>query len=222
MAAFLTREGIVRHLHKIIRQADKELVLVSPYIKVDKLTDSLLEDKVHATETHLVYGKEELKSDEMSRLKSLGIRIYFRNNLHAKCYLNESEALVTSMNLYKFSQENNDEMGILVSRQDEPELYDEIYSQAMIWKSTSTEAEPATTMVDSEADRTRNKPTDGFCIRCRRDIRANPERPYCRECWEEWNKDPLHPEKHCHICGKVNKSATREKPLCRSCYEKYK
>ena len=30
------------------------------------------------------------------------IQTLFRRNLHAKCYLNEKEALLTSMNLYEF------------------------------------------------------------------------------------------------------------------------
>ena len=35
-------------------------------------------------------------------------------------------ALVTSMNLYDYSQENNHEMGILVTREEDKGLYDEI------------------------------------------------------------------------------------------------
>ena len=31
MAEFLTRKGIVYHLDRIIREAEKELVLISPY-----------------------------------------------------------------------------------------------------------------------------------------------------------------------------------------------
>jgi len=50
--------------------------------------------------------------------------------LHAKCYINESQAIVTSMNLYAYSQENNEEMGILVFKEDDPDLYQEIYAEA--------------------------------------------------------------------------------------------
>ena len=34
------------------------------------------------------------------------------------------------MNLYDFSQQNNEEMGILVTRQDDPELFSAIYEDA--------------------------------------------------------------------------------------------
>jgi phosphatidylserine/phosphatidylglycerophosphate/cardiolipin synthase-like enzyme len=59
----------------------------------------------------------------------IGVRTSICPTLHAKCYLNENEAIVTSMNLYSFSQQNNDEMGIYVSKDDDPELYKEISNE---------------------------------------------------------------------------------------------
>ena len=40
--------------------------------------------------------------------------------------MNEDYALLTSMNLYEYSQVNNDEMGIIVSRDEDTDLYEEI------------------------------------------------------------------------------------------------
>ena len=48
MATFLTREDIVYHLGKIIEEADRELVLISPYIKADDETKNLLKNKKRA------------------------------------------------------------------------------------------------------------------------------------------------------------------------------
>ena len=124
MATFLTREDIVYHLGKIIEEADKELVLISPYIKADDETKNLLKNQKRGTTIHVIYGKKKLKPSEKSYFDELNIKTSFLKNLHAKCYLNEKEALLTSMNLYEFSQEHNDEMGILVSRQDDEELYE--------------------------------------------------------------------------------------------------
>ena len=64
MATFLTREGIVYHLGKIIEEADRELVLISPYIKADDETKNLLKNKTRATTIHVIYGKKKLKSSE--------------------------------------------------------------------------------------------------------------------------------------------------------------
>ena len=232
MATFLTRKGIVFHLDRIIEEADKELVLISPYIKADNETKNLLKDKTRATTIHVIYGKKELMPAEKSFLDSLGIATSFLKNLHAKCYLNENEALLTSMNLYQFSQEHNDEMGILVSRQDDEELYEAIHRQAMRWKTASGEIEPASKgQVNPAATRNRakpsrtpqHKPRDGFCIRCRGVIAANPEQPYCRRCYARWKRyeNNSYKEKHCHTCGNKH-AATRIKPLCGDCYTRYK
>ena len=232
MATFLTTKGVAHHLDKIIEEADGELVLISPYIKADDTTKNLLKDKTRATTIHVIYGKKELKRDEKYFLDSLGIATSFLKNLHAKCYLNEKEALLTSMNLYQFSQENNDEMGILVSRQDDEELYEAIHRQAMRWKVASSEVEPVTkgqvnsaaTKVRTRSSRARpQKPKDGYCIRCRGVVAANPEQPYCRRCYASWKQyeNNSYQEKHCHTCGSKH-AATLVKPLCGDCYTKYK
>ena len=103
IVTFLTGKGIVYHLDKIIEEVERELVLISPYIKADNETKNLFKDKTCATTIHVIYGKKELRPAEKSFLDSLGIATPFLENLHAKCYLNENEALLTSMNFYQFS-----------------------------------------------------------------------------------------------------------------------
>lgn len=43
--------------------------------------------------------------------------LYSHPNVHCKCYLNENYLLITSMNMYEYSEENNREMGVLFSRE---------------------------------------------------------------------------------------------------------
>ncbi len=47
----------------------------------------------------------------------MSTKIVDQPSLHAKCYMNESEAIVTSLNLYEFSQVNNIEMGFYINNQ---------------------------------------------------------------------------------------------------------
>ena len=105
---------------------EEELVLISPYIKADNETKDILKNQKRSTKIHVIYGKTRLKPTEKSFFNDISIEPSFLENLHAKCYLNEREVLLTSMNLYEFSQEHNDEMGILVSSEQEPELYNKI------------------------------------------------------------------------------------------------
>jgi hypothetical protein len=132
MAKFLTTTGISYQLEEIIKGADERLLLISPFLKVNPRLRELLEDKNRMKiDVHVIYGKKDLQPEENSWLESMtSIKTSFCQALHAKCYLNEKRALLTSMNLYEYSQVNNLEMGVLVSREEDPELYDEIHEEA--------------------------------------------------------------------------------------------
>jgi hypothetical protein len=180
----------------------------------------------------VVYGKNELQPDQINWLKSLrSVRTSFCENLHAKCYLNENEAIVTSMNLYEFSQVNNQEMGIYVTKSDDAKLYDEIYNEARrlirisdevrlsVEKIIETEIKPAEKVGDKKA----TSSDKGFCIRCKKEIVLSPSAPYCVDCYKSWKKyeNYSYQEKYCHICGKENAS-TINKPVCIDCYKQHK
>ena len=44
--------------------------------------------------------------------------------------MNESSCIITSLNLYEFSQVNNNEMGIFIDRDEDAEIYKESYEEA--------------------------------------------------------------------------------------------
>ena len=121
MAEFLTTADISARLQKIIREADQSLVLISPYIRVNPNIRELIEEKAGSkTRVIIIYGKKDLHPEERQWLDSLpDIGLYFRENLHAKCYISDKEAIITSMNLYQFSEHNNYEMGIVISKRSE-------------------------------------------------------------------------------------------------------
>jgi hypothetical protein len=181
----------------------------------------------------LIYGKTEIELSENNWLKSLkSIRTSFCQNLHAKCYLNEKEAIITSMNLYDFSQVNNNEMGIYVTKAEDAELYSAIYAESMRLVRISDEIKVSVTQVPkteplAKPQATKPTPTQsnasGFCIRCGAEIKLNPMTPYCGNCYKSWkilsNKE--HEEKYCHICGKEHDTML-VKPTCYSCYKSNK
>ena len=121
MAKYLRTSSITAELENLIRDAKKELYIISPYLKLSDHVKELLNDKEREkVEVRIVFGKQELAPAEMSYLEELKyVRLYFSKNLHAKCYLNESKMIISSMNLYEFSQQNNREMGILIDTANE-------------------------------------------------------------------------------------------------------
>ena len=132
MAKFLNTSATNYFLEELIKGAKDRLVLISPFLKLNDRIKELLEDKNRLKiDVHIVYGKSELQPQEIEWLKAQSyIRTSFCKNLHAKCYLNEENVIVTSLNLYEFSQINNNEMGILIRRDDDAELYKETYEEA--------------------------------------------------------------------------------------------
>lgn len=132
MARFLNTSGTNYHLEELIKGARDRLILISPFLKLNDRIKELLADKDRLKiDVRIVYGKSELAPAEVAWLQGLRfVRTSFCKNLHAKCYLSEEACIVTSLNLYEFSQVNNNEMGILVARGDDADLYREVYEEA--------------------------------------------------------------------------------------------
>ncbi|MBS9779765.1 MAG: phospholipase D family protein [Moraxellaceae bacterium] len=131
MAKFLNTSGTNYHLEELIKNASERLILISPYLQLSEKIKELLEDKDRLKiDIRIVYGKGEPKAEEMAWLKKLSfVRIGFCKNLHAKCYMNENDCIITSLNLYEFSQVNNNEMGVLISRNDDNQLFADTYEE---------------------------------------------------------------------------------------------
>jgi len=235
MAKFLVTKGISYYLEELVKNAKERLILVSPYIKMDKKLKELIEEQNRLKlDIRIIYGKSDLQPDEDAWFKSIqSVRLSFCQDLHAKCYLSENTAIITSMNLYEFSEINNHEMGIYVAKADDPDLYQAIYAESQRLIRISDEVERNVSKVSpvqgekriakasqENSENVKQKVTQGFCIRCQAKIRLNSEKPYCKGCYSSWAKfqNPSHEEKYCHSCGNTTKTCL-EKPLCYSCYE---
>ena len=228
MAKFLNSSGISYHLENLIKNANVSLFLISPYLKFNSRIKQLLDDRNRRRkDIRIIYGKVDLQTEESKWLKSMdSIKVLFCKNLHAKCYMNEEEAIITSMNLYEFSQQNNNEMGIYVTKKDDPELYRGISEEVDSLLQTSEYMSISIEIIDPKKESPKKKYSNGeqgHCIRCSTEIKLDPSHPLCNKCYQSWVKysDPAYTEKFCHICGKSNKSSFK-KPVCTNCYNKNK
>ena len=130
MANFLNTSKLNFLLEELIRSAKEELVLVSPYLKLNERIRELLQDLSEQVDIRIIYGKKELPPAERQWLVGQErIKLGFCRNLHAKCYLNEYYCIVTSMNLYDFSQVNNNEVGIGIHKSQDRLLYTDAYEE---------------------------------------------------------------------------------------------
>lgn len=120
MATFLTTLDTSSHIEKVIQHSQRRVTLITPYLQVNQhLMDRLREADRRGVDLYLVFGKNQLRPEEMGKLRELTrLKLYFLDRLHAKCYANERHIIISSMNLYEFSEKNNREMSVLVSAED--------------------------------------------------------------------------------------------------------
>ena len=122
MAQFLTGNELNTEIEKIFENAKEQIILISPYIKLHERYSSTLKSKLENPKLKItvVFGKNEedlsksMKKEAFDFFKEFpNIEIRHEKRLHAKYYANEASAILTSMNLYEFSQNNNIEAGVL-------------------------------------------------------------------------------------------------------------
>lgn len=239
MAKFLDTTGVSYHLQQLINKANEKLVLISPFLKINDRIKQSLEDKNRLKiDIRVVYGKNDLQPEENNWLKSMtSIRSSFCKDLHAKCYLNENEAIITSMNLYEFSQVNNNEMGIYIEKSNDPELYKDINDEAQrlirisdeivvsVEKAPTKEKHPETISTKQKTEKKHDSSKKGFCIRTGVSIPFNIEKPMCLEAFKSWNKygDADYKENFCHFSGEPSNGETCvNKPILKKNWKKAK
>lgn len=224
MAKFLNTTGVSYHLEELMATTKERLILISPYLQFnERIKEHIQNLNIQKRDIRIIYREDNLKKEESNWLKSQqGIRLSYCKNLHAKCYINENEAIITSMNLYEFSQLNNNEMGVYLSRKQDADFYNSTMEEAQRLLTISNEIRltPEKTMVSKQV-----KPTNqyGYCIRTGVKIPFNIEKPMCYEAFKEWNKygNPDYMEKFCHFTGEMSKGETSiGKPILKKNWKK--
>lgn len=240
MAKFLTTKQISSHLEELIQEADKTLYLVSPFLKLSKDFQELINSRnKNEKKTIIIYGKYELTPEQLKFLTGLRhVYLKFHENLHAKCYLNDSKLIITSLNFYEYSMIHNKEIGVLYDVTDSADQ--EIYTKALehikfieensndkpfelnsanamqsgkVEKPDESKQHKTTEVKkDKETKSTEkkfDKPT-GYCIRTGVPIPFNVEKPMSNEAYKVWSQfgDPDYPEKFCHFSGEPSNGET--------------
>lgn len=150
MSKFVTGKELEEVVYDILFEAKRQLLLVSPYIKLDNYFREILDRHAHNPELELivVFGKNEgnitrsvSRTDLDYFTKFPNVTVIYAPNLHAKYYGNEVKGVVTSINLYDYSFRNNIEFGVysenapimekLLETINRKSLEDQAFEQAM-------------------------------------------------------------------------------------------
>lgn len=232
MVQFLTTSGISNAIETIIRKAENKLVLVSPYLQLSQIfLERLQNADERVNEIILIYGKDNLEKEEWKKISQLKkLKLFFYENLHAKCYFNDTMMVITSMNLYEHSIQTNREMGVLITRDEEIDsvLYDEAFLEIQeIVKNSEMKLPKKGEIVPLKSPAEKidqisqiKQVKNGYCLRCKEIIPLNTDKPYCPDCYAIWKEfyNTNYMEFYCHECGQNYKS-TINKPLCPDCFQ---
>jgi hypothetical protein len=242
MAEFLTTHSTAAEIENIILNSNQKLVLVSPYLQLSRTFFTRLKDAdERGVKSVIVYGKNQLRPDERSQLARLkNLSQFFCENLHAKCYFNEDNMVITSMNIYEFSEKNNREMGVLIKRQDDADVFKAAVREVQSFVKSSVKEETkdreAARQLTTESVRKVKKPPstitekpsiknvlmdalstvftdeklEAFCIRCRDRLPFDRYHPLCDECYWVWS-DYGNPNFHEHYCHSCGKQTETTK-----------
>ena len=119
---FLFDNQLIAGVEKLIRESKNQLLLISPFIDLDRRIQDALREKLtkHDFELRVLFGKNEdnyyksIKKDSFDFLKQFpDIEIRYNDRLHAKFYKNDFDYIMTSLNLYDYSLAKNIEVGII-------------------------------------------------------------------------------------------------------------
>jgi hypothetical protein len=177
---------------------------------------------------------DSANNDTISYLnREMGFDVVLIDRLHTKLYLNDSKALITSMNLYDSSKEFNYELGyIILGFNNIKKLKEKIIDDDLL-SSTSKQVfagsyfsekkkseEDKMKKIETVKQKSSNGKTYymGYCIRCKKTMEVNRNYPLCDSCYEIWSvfMNPEYQEKYCHKCGNEF-SVTKSKPFCNRC-----
>lgn len=242
MATFLDKEKAVSALKDLIKNAEQTLILISPYLKLSRDFKELLTYRnSKGKTTTVVFGKQELNPDEMAFLYEQRLVILkYNENLHSKCYVNDENMIITSLNLYEFSMANNKEMGVLIDKNDSADnkLFNDAMRDVDYIVETSQPFKINPSKPEYIPNHTETKPTiktpvsektnstlKGYCIRTGVEIPFNVKKPLSNEGYKLWNKygDPDYSEKFCHFSGEPSNGETSfNKPILKKNWKKAK
>jgi len=104
----------------LIDQSEQYIIIISPYNKFDNWKK--LKNRIEKAQKRGVkiswYIRSKIKGNS-EQVKRLGVTPIEIDNLHCKLYLNEKNAVVTSMNLHEYSDNSSIDIGYFISNEEQ-------------------------------------------------------------------------------------------------------
>ncbi len=229
----ITGTDISGQVQQLISGATELLVLISPYFDPwDRLTTEVKLAKTRPNvKVRLLLrgGADREKQEPKARgLSTFGVEVSYLKRLHAKIYLSESQAIVTSLNLVEASVNSSWEIAIRVDSVRDAKAYGDIakYAAELLQRAHGEEAiaaqpEKASAHAALHAALGKGAPTPALAAN-----RANPAAtPRSPAPTTSASKTPPTPKRraapgHCIRCAEAIPFNV-DHPYCASCYKSW-
>jgi phosphatidylserine/phosphatidylglycerophosphate/cardiolipin synthase-like enzyme len=221
----LTTPGISSKIIDIINDSKEYCLIITPYLKEWLHLQKYLITARDNKKRIVFFFREDQNGEKKINdfYDNYKFDIVFIKDLHAKIYINENEALLTSMNLYDTSQEKNYEIGVLIKNQkiiDEhikTYIFDQIFKTGKIDELTKKSDNNFYKLLENNLFFEKID----YCVYCGEPKKyvAN-NRYYCNECHEERKKQNDFTKKNFRFCATCGKNDTEEHSQCSECNEK--
>jgi hypothetical protein len=130
---FIPPMEIATRIMTLIDNAKTELILVSPYIIIDKWDKfkKCLQRAVDRGVDITIYARENA-TQNLETIKSFKVNLYLVKDLHAKIYLNDNYAIASSQNLIQYSDSNSIDFAYSTETEEERQQLLGLISQYLI------------------------------------------------------------------------------------------
>ena len=195
----LTTPEISLAILQLIEDTREYCFLVSPYYKPWGQLQRALQRAKAKKQPVTVICRADQKEHQIREIirdqKTNGYELVLVENLHAKLYLSENAAILSSMNLYNSSEAQNIEIGQVLSYYDSQAFLQKVIQDQLL-NDPSAKVYPGWFHADMEKKRAEvttffeELKGRGFCVTCGKqrgyeesDSLVNPNYRRCMDCW---------------------------------------
>lgn len=208
----------------LIENAKKSLWLISPYLQPWGRLEQSIQNAIAARDVDTLLllrgGKDREQQKEQAKpFQEAGAKIVFLKRLHAKVYLNEKEAIVTSMNLLESSALDSWEIALRITRRDDKKLYADVVEacEKMLYQ-----AQQATARQPDDGGRLFSRLTETLKRAARKKRSKNKTRqPRKKSSNKKSSRSSSNSKKGSCIRCATSIKLDINRPLCRSCWKKW-
>jgi phosphatidylserine/phosphatidylglycerophosphate/cardiolipin synthase-like enzyme len=121
----LNTSKLNNQIKEMFKTEKDKIIIVSPFLDISIDLINILA----SSEARIYLLCRKLEKNEKQKEKLTNVKFFEIENLHAKIYMSVSQTIITSLNLYEYSQINNYEMGVIFDNNSFEEMYVQLKSE---------------------------------------------------------------------------------------------